>query len=256
MKKFIIYSIALLSAALISSCEYYAGDLDRSDNNQIQAYAADVFGSHVILPVSMAEFAVDFDAYLSLTEEEKMKDLRFYGKIRNPEENHYIIEDVDGSHCSLKTGGKSIWDEDCTWTILSFSSRTAVIDRGELYCSLGEKVFLKTSSVAPGDGAVRLFSLDFSERSVGIVLEKYEDGNCEWNIGTKGVIEDEDGYWAEYTTGSEGIVVINRYNQNMSRKEYICSGTFLVSIYKNEEPLDWCRAVFKAGLITEYITGR
>ena len=34
--------------------------------------------------------------------------------------------------------------------------------------------------------------------------------------------------------------------------EYICSGEFLVTVYKDDEPIDMCKALFRPGLWTEF----
>ena len=99
MKRLLIFA-AVLSGVV--SCELYGGYITQNTQQQLQKYTLDAFSGHVLMPVMMAELAVDFDAYLSLTDEDKAKDFRFYGNIRNPEE----IKAIHRSY--LKVGVRAI----------------------------------------------------------------------------------------------------------------------------------------------------
>ena len=251
MKKTIIYLMIVLC---VVSCEIYGGEYIRGTGDELSTYTMDAFNGHVMMPVLMTEMAIDFDAYLNLSDEEKKKDFRFYGNIRNPEENHYIIE-TGNTTCTLKTDGRSVWDEDSQWTFLSFSTMTYLNGRGSLYCSTSEKIVLDSDPVAPGDTSVRLFSMVYGGDPVGMVLCSSSEEGLEWNVGAAGVIKDQKGYTGEYMTGSGGIIVEKRYNEPVKDTEYICSGEFLVTVYRNDEPIDICKAVFRPGVKVEFITG-
>lgn len=250
MKRLLIFA-AVLSGVV--SCELYGGYITQNTQQQLQKYTLDAFSGHVLMPVMMAELAVDFDAYLSLTDEDKAKDFRFYGNIRNPEENTYQIE-LDDLSCTLRTGGRSIWDDGAQWTFLSFGAHTDLNGQGGLYCSVSEKIILDSAPVAPADTSVRIFSMSYGDDPVGMVLCSYKDGQFEWNVGSRGVNVDGDGYVAEYTTGTDGVKVTRRYNQSLSGYEYICDGDFLVTVFKDNEPIDMCKAVFEPGLKTQFVS--
>jgi hypothetical protein len=252
MKKLFVF-MALLS--VLVSCELSVGEYRQDTQTALQQYTMDAFSSYVIMPVMMAELAVDFDAYLSLTEEEKAKDFRFYGNIRNPETDMYLIG-LDGLTCTLQTGGKSIWDEDAQWTILSFTADTDLNGDGALYCSTSEKTVLDSDPVAPGDSSLRIFSTQLGKNPAGMVLCSLAEGVYEWKVGSNGQISDTDGYMAEYMTGDNGVYVTKRFNQALEGYEYICSGDFLVTVFKNNEPIDMCKAVFKPGFRTQYVSGK
>lgn len=247
--------IALLTALALAGCEYYPGDYVYSTDEQLKQYTMDVFSSYVVMPVLMAETAVEFDAYLSLSDEEKVNDFRFYGNIRNPEEDMYIIDDGN-TLCTVRTEGGSIWDDDAGWTFQSFSTNTGVVGNGDLYCSTASALVLESDPTAPGDTSLRLFSLVDGEEAVGMVLCSMGEDQYEWNVGSSGIVNDADGYKANYTTGSEGIRVFRRLNEEKDGYEYICSGVFLVTVFRNDEPIDVCKAVFVPGLKTQITVGR
>ncbi len=247
--------ILLALLFVLSSCELAVGEYRQDTQTALQQYTMDAFSSYVILPVMMAEVAVDFDAYLSLPEEEKAKDFRFYGNIRNPEPDMYMI-DIEGLTCTLQTGGKSIWDEGSEWTYLSFTADTDLNGKGSLYCSTVEKTVLDSDPVAPGDTSLRIFSTQFGKNPTGMVLCSIVDGSYEWNVGSNGEISDTDGYLAEYMTGTQGINVTKRYNESLAGYEYICAGDFLVTVFRNNEPIDMCKAVFKPGFKPQFVSGR
>ena len=247
----------ILSALLfvLASCELYVGEYRQDTQDALQEYTMDAFSSYVIMPVMMAELAVDFDAYLRLTEEEKAKDFRFYGNIRNPEPDMYLIG-LDGLTCTLQTGGKSIWDEGAEWTCLSFTADTDLNGSGGLYCSAAEKTVLDSDPVASGDTSLRIFSTQLGKNPVGMVLCSLAEGCYEWNVGSNGQLSDTDGYMAEYMTGANGINVTKRYNEDLEGYEYICSGDFLVTVFRNNEPIDMCKAVFKPGFRAQFVSGK
>lgn len=252
MKRLLILSALMLG---LVSCELQMGEYHQDTQTALQQYTMDAFSSHVIMPVIMAELAVDFDAYLRMSEEEQAEDFRFYGNIRNPEPDMYLI-DLDELTCTVRTGGKSVWDDDASWTFLSFSADTDLNGSGGLYCTISEKVILESDPVAPGDTALRIFSTECGTDNVGMVLCSDEDGLYEWNVGSNGEISDADGYMAEYMTGASGIKVTKRYNAELEGFEYICSGDFLVTVFRDNEPVDMCKAIFKPGFKAQFVSGK
>ena len=57
----------------------------------------------------------------------------------------YII-DEGKTLCTVKTGGKSVWDDDARWTFLSFSTHTDLVGKGDLYCSMSSARVLESES--------------------------------------------------------------------------------------------------------------
>lgn len=247
--------ILILFAAGISACELYTGDIYPQTEQNLKYYTMDAFSGYVMMPVMMAEMAVDFDAYLALTDEEKVNDFRFFGNIRNPDENLYIIED-GGTVCTIKTDGKSIWDDNVQWTFQSFSARIGLVGSSELYCAASERIMIESFPAPAEDDADRLFSMVLGDDPVGLELAVQEDGSFAWNVGSQGIINDEDGFLAEYMTGAGGISVTKRYNEPLEEYEYICSGEFLLSVFRDDEPVDMCKAVFRSGIQAEFIGGK
>lgn len=247
--------ILILFAAGISACELYSGDIYPQTGQNLKYYTMDAFSGYVMMPVMMAELAVDFDAYLALPDEEKANDFRFFGNIRNPEENLYIIEEGN-TLCTLKTDGRSLWDDNARWTFLSYRTRTELNGSGDLYCAASESIVIESYPSPAEDEADRLFSMTLGDDPVGLELSVSDDGKFEWNVGSQGVIDDEDGYFAEYMTGAAGISVTKRYNEASKEYEYICSGEFLLSFFRDDEPVDMCKAIFRPGLLAEFIGGK
>ena len=247
--------ILVLAAAGLSACELYTGDVNYETETDLQRYTVDAFSGYVMMPVLMADLAVEFDAYMALSDEEKAENFKFYGSIRNPEENVYVIED-DRTLCAIKTDGKSLWDENARWTFQSFSILTSLNGVGDLYCIASEPMVLESYPAPAGDDADRLFSIMMGDYPIGLELSYDESGETKWNAGTQGVINDTDGYMAEYVTGTGGVSVTKRYNEGLYCYEYICSGDFLVSVFRNGEPVDMCKAIFRPGLRPDYVSGK
>lgn len=245
--------VLMLMAVGLSACELHTGEYINDTERELQLYTLDVFSGYVMMPVMMADMAVDFNAYMALSEEEKAEDYRFYGNIRKAGENTYIIEDGITS-CTIETGGKSLMEENAKWVFLSFSSVTKVIGTGDLRCTSTEPVVLESFPAAEEDDADCLFSMMLGDIPVGMELMSV-DSVPVWNIGVQGVIDDTDGYVAEYVTGTDGMTFRRRYNERLSEYEYDCSGEFLLSIFRDGEPVDMCKAVFKSGLKGEFLTG-
>lgn len=238
---------------LFASCEIWPGDYISDDDAALRKYTMDAFGAYVLMPVQMAELAIDFDAYMRLSDDDKKNDFRFYGNIRNPEENLYIIEDGN-MLCSLRTDGRSLWDDDARWTFLSFGTSASLNGYGSIYLSISDRVDIDSDPVAPGDTSVRIFTMDYGDDPVGLVLCSATDGKLVWNVGTAGLVKDTDGYSGEYMTGSEGIMLEKRYLEAVRNYEYICGGEFLMTVLRNDEPIDMCKAIFKPGLRTEFVS--
>lgn len=236
------------------SCEINSGQSNVLTSEDLESYTMDIFGGHVIMPMLMAEYAIDLDAYLALSEEEKRNDYRFYGKIFKNADDCFVIDDGK-TFCSVRTGGVSIWEPGASWEFLSFSTSTNLLSHGKLYCNMSDPVTLESYPTAEGDDTMRLFSMAYGEDYAGLELKREDaDGNYVWNIGTSGKIEDTDGYWSEFMTDINGIEIICRDNQALGELEYICSGSFLVNIFRNDEPLDWCRAQFNEGYMITFDT--
>lgn len=245
--KSLIYrcSAAFAAMVMLVSCEIFPGQSDYLTSDDLESYTMDVFCGHVIMPMLMTEFAIELDSYLALPDEDRINDYRFYGNIFRTDDGSYVIDDGK-TYCSVRTGGKSIRNPGASWEFLSFSTTTYLLSHGKIYCNMSDPVILESFSSSASGSSSMLFTMSYGEDCVGLDIE-IQDDRYVWNISTSGKIEDTDGYWAEFMTDVNGIDVMSRHNDYLDDDEFICSGTFMVNIFHNDEPLDWCRVNFSSG---------
>lgn len=253
------FTYILAATVLIASCEIIPSQVSPVSSDDLQRYADELFAHNVILPVEMAEFAVDFNRYLAMSDEEKVGDYRFYGKIDMVGENIYHINDGRIS-CTLNTGGMSIDDENASWQYLTFSVTSHVLSqyRPVLYMNVENEALL-TFAPVEGEGRGLLdVSIVMEDDEAGLVLQSYEDGDFEWEMACFGEDRGSGGLRAEYSTGlgTGGFKISARKVANEDYNEFICLGQFNVNIYEGTKEVDWCRIIYNAGYAPMYQTSR
>ena len=67
------FTYILAATVLIASCEIIPSQVSPVSSDDLQRYADELFAHNVILPVEMAEFAVDFDRYLAMSDDLRVR---------------------------------------------------------------------------------------------------------------------------------------------------------------------------------------
>ena len=119
----------MLALPLFAGCLADYSDVNVINAASLEKYAMQTMIQNVILPVEALELAIDFDEYLKKTDEEKEKDVFFYGNISKEQENEYVIK-IDFSkfsdeyrtiYCILNTKGCSLTDVSAEWEYKNFN---------------------------------------------------------------------------------------------------------------------------------------
>lgn len=253
MKNIRFLAFAALFATLVS-CEVGYGDIDPVDKDELIDYTEILFANNVMLPVEMVDFAMEFDAYLSMPEEKKQESVRFYGNIRKSGEDVFSFSDSEVT-CIVDTGGMSVWEDGARWKYLSFTSDTYAVGFGRKgwQAWIMDDVLMTFEKDDSGN-ALLLATVDMNGSEVSLALETVDEGLCTWNLFAEGTDVGKSGLKAEFCTG--GIHVSERCMEDMYLKEKIFEGIFEVDIFKGTEKVDWCRMLMNPGYRTEYETSR
>lgn len=258
MKTFRIMIIAAISAVMVS-CEIDYDRIDGLNHSDLTYYADILFGNNVILPVEMAEFAIEFDEYLSMPDEEKQDSYRFFGKIRQVGPTLYSFSD-DNMSCTIDTKGVSVWQEGAEWEYAEFSVRPQIVGSpgGYRYYSVSDNVIIKFEKDNIGDFQLMASLKSGIDNSFAMALISREDNLYKWNISGSGYDRGEDGLKAEFSAGNGngGINIGERMSEDNSEKEFICDGIFYVDIYNGADKIDWCQIIFRQGYRVDYLSSR
>ena len=241
-----IFKAAYVAAvALIAiSCEIADGNINKLTHNELSEYASALYRNNVLLPADMVDFAIELDAYISMTDEQKAEDFRFYRKINEISAGVYNLEG-DFVSCIVDTGGASVWEDGAEWTFSEYISRSFV---GSSYgrrwkAWITEEVKLIFNADAASE-AILMAQHRTSNGNVQMALKSRESGTNIWNLTVKGTDIGSNGLVTEYGSGvgEEGIELrtapreedTGRYSRSK-----IYNGEFYVDIYNGDAKIDW-----------------
>lgn len=257
--KRLICMLAVVVAAV--SCEVVPSKVTPVDAEGLKDYSGQLFGHKVILPVEMAEFALDFDRYLSLPDDEQKTIYRFYGKVTKVagKDDIYFVNDGRIS-CTVETGGKSLRDEDARWRYHGFSVTSYInaYRTPKMFMIAKDEVEIVLADLPDEAGEQCRVDITGNQIQASMIMRAYEEGMYEWQMACFGEDHGASGLRAEYTTGfgTGGMEMSERMLENGKYKEYICGGVFLVNIYDGVEEVDWVRMEFNPGYAPVYRTSR
>ena len=249
---------AAVSALMMLSCEVQGGYIDELDRNDLTGYADVLFRNSVLLPVDMVEFAVTLDAYLTLPDEQKKEDGRFYGQIDRLADGVFKIS-CDGVACTVDTGGQSVWDDGAVWKFVQFQSYVSATGFYESGWSvwITDDVNVTFNQDMSGDSRL-MAHVQMPSGDVLMALRYDAEQKSIWNVSVQGTDRGKTGLIAEYSTGLDtgGINVAPRYDVGEAATEQLCDGLFYVDIYNGETRIDWVRMYLNPGYKTDYDTSR
>ena len=263
MKKIFALIAAAVVAASMISCEIADPVIRPLGSEELKDYAEKLLSNSALLPVEMVDFAIDLDEYLALSEEEKQKDKRFYGRLSVLGDNIYKVS-YSGFSCIVDTGGRSVWENGAQWKFTEFVTwvYTTGFGEGGWRTSITEDVTVTFSSDTIGE-ALLMVQVQMPASEALMALKSREEGLNTWNMAVRGVDTGNDGLRTEYSSG-EGtgdLKVFRRWavdeeNPEEQVKEKVCEGMFFVDIYNGSQKIDWVRLTLKPGYSSEYETSR
>lgn len=248
-----IYTLAL--CALAASCEVAAPYGSVVDSNKLCEYSDAKFLEAVVGPSEILELCLDFDDYMSLTEDEQMDDYRFFGNVACLGEDLYSIrgEFTGDVSITVNTKGKSLHDVGVEWVLDSVSVGAVNLLAGHVKyadASLPEGAVVRCES----DSKWRISYKE--ELDCMMTLVAYEESLYEWRVDAAGTETASDGLTAQFDTTDDGVVIRERwsYGEEGKHKENIFSGAFQTNVFKDGENVHRCRMTFRPGFITMYTT--
>lgn len=255
--KSVFKSVAVAVATLmVMSCEIYDRNINILTDQELKEYAGTLFRNHVLLPADMADFAVQLEGYLALTDEEKRLDDRFYGKIDILSDGVYRFIDKYVT-CIVNTGEESIWDDGVQWTFEEYSSKSFANDYSNLKWNawITDPITLTFNSDTVGDARL-MVQAETESGSLLMALKSHERNVSAWNLSVQGIDIGCNGLKSEYgnVIGSGGInlEIEPKVDETgiYARSKY-CEGTFYVDIYDDDVKIDWVVAtVYKNGMFS------
>ena len=252
MKKLIYISVLCLLAA---SCEVAESEGCVVDAQRLCQYSDAKFLQTVVVPTEIMELCLDFDAYMSLTEDEQMNDYRFFGKVADMgNDKYYIRGDFTGQvSLTVDTKGKSLRAAGTEW-VLGAVDVDAVNPNGG---------YLQYAEVILQDGTLLRNEAESTWRLTAgesldclMTLVSFEENLYEWRVDASGYENASDGLTSCFDTTDDGIVLRERWAQDREgkSKENIFSGAFQTVVFKDGVNIHRCRMTLRPGFITMYTT--
>jgi hypothetical protein len=252
--------ILMLALPLFAGCLADYSDVNVINAASLEKYAMQTMIQNVTLPVEALELAIDFDEYLKKTDEEKEKDVFFYGNISKEQENEYVIK-IDFSkfsdeyrtiYCILNTKGCSLTDVGAEWEYKNFNMYGNDFSLSNLDYSFSLPQDSKLTVMAEEEST---WAVTFDEHAAcRMKMKSKNDSLYEWLIEAQGKETTTREISADF--GTSGNFTIKERSIKANVKENIYSGKFNVNIYKDGEPYDYCYLTFTPGEMMKSQTSR
>jgi hypothetical protein len=245
MKKIYAYMMTILALA---SCQVTNPSSKVVEANDLMNYNHGEMGRCVTCPAELLDVLIGFEEYMHKSDEDKMYDQKYYGRITDYGSDTYgISAQVSGLNCTVNTGGKSIWEEGAEWefSIISYYGHykdPMFYINHEVYFDKGGVLKMEN----PSD-SVWTFHADGMESRIRMIKS---DSTMVWNV--EGHIKEtgENGLSSVSTTGANGMSVKKVWidlGTTYPRQEISYSGSFSTDFYKNDEKIDFCTITFRPG---------
>lgn len=246
MKKLFVF-MAFLPLAAACIAEY--SEVSPVTAQKLESYSKKVMSETVAMPVEAVEFALDFDAYLQLSDIEKEADYRFFGNCTDLGQGMYHVayhstREFRSIYMKVDTKGLSIREEGVTWKLLLFEMAGNDFDYS----------YLDFDFALPSDSEITMLSaadstwaVNMGEKAVARMKMHPKRGELyEWTVESHGKEDTTIGMMAEYgTVGS--FTIRERYLESME-KTNVYDGIFNLDIYREGVPHDYCHMSFSPGI--------
>lgn len=248
------YILAICAMAV--SCEVLPSDGRVAKSDTVCSYSEVRFAESVILPVEVMELCLDLDRYLAMTDDEKSGN-RLNGSVKFLGDDTYEVSGkYDGDvRLTVSTGGLPLYERGNEWEIRKVSLNSTAynsqfLSTYMLNISTGGKVWLEDTEKSE-------WMVSFPELfDVQLTLQDRQGELYGWNV----VLDREDtssvGVTADIRSGDGGISVREVWTEEHVSKQNVYEGEFLVDIYDNGEPMDYCSMTFSPGFTTTYRASR
>lgn len=254
MKK--IYAF-LAVLPIVMACEVSMSQVSPVTSHTLETYAKKKLVEYVAMPAEALEFAIEFDAYLKMSDLEQEADYRFFANTKEIEPGVYEVsyqstKDHRNIDFTVDTQGASITEEGAVWKMRSFSCHGSELiyhSSGSSF-RLAEDSELMMISAADSTWAVKMGQTG----SAKLRMHPMRDKLYEWTVESRGSEETDMDIMSEFgTTGP--FTLRERYLEN-GETSNVYLGNFNVDIYRNGEPLDYCRLHFAKGMQITVKTSR
>ena len=256
--KGIFKAAAVAAAALMAiSCELTEGNVNPLTRNELVDYASLLYRNHVLLPADMAELSIELDAYMAMTDEQKLENLCFHRKVHEIGDGVYQFLD-DYVTCVVDTGGDSVWDEGAEWTFIEYSSKSFAGKAWNAWIT--DEVKLTFNSDTIGE-AMLMVQIESAHENVLMALKSRSEGVNTWNMSVHGTDMGSNGLRSEYSSGiGTGGIDLQTAPSTEDEGKYsrlkLSEGTFYVDIYDDDAKIDWVLVHFRSGSNHIYETSR
>lgn len=254
MKKLFVF-MAFLPLAAGCIAEY--SEVSPVTAQKLESYSKKVMSETVAMPVEAVKFALDFDAYLQLSDIEKEADYRFFGNCTDLGQGMYHVayhstREFRSIYMKVDTKGLSIREEGVTWKLLLFEMAGNDFDYS----------YQDFDFALPSDSEITMLSaadstwaVNMGEKAVARMKMHPKRGELyEWTVESHGKEDTAIGMMAEYgTVGS--FTIRERYLESME-KTNVYDGIFNLDIYREGVPHDYCHMSFSPGIRSVVKTSR
>lgn len=267
MKSIFKAAAVALTVLMAISCEIADGHIDTLTRNELNEYASALYRNHVLLPADMAEFSIELDAYLAMTDEQKLKDSCFYRRVHEIGEGVYQFMD-EYLTCVVETGGKSVWDNGAEWKFIEYNSKTFVgadssiggynVSRWNAWIT--EEVKLTFNADTVGE-ALLMVQIEGINESLLMAMRSRESGVNTWNLSVDGTDFGRHALRSEYSSGiGTGGIVLKTAPREADAGRYsrskLSEGEFYVDIYDGDARIDWVTVHLRSDSSNIYETSR
>ena len=254
MKKIYAYMMTILALASCQVTNPYSKVVDAND---LMIYNHGELGRCVTCPAELLDVLIGFEEYLNKSDEDKMYDQKYYGRITDYGSDTYgISAQISGLNCTVDTGGKSIWEEGAEWEF-SVISYYGHYNDSQLY--INHDVYFDKGGVLkmenPAD-SVWTFHADNVESRVKMIMT---DSTRVWKVEGHCRVNGENGLSSVSATGAEGMSVRKVWvdlGTTYPRQEISYSGSFSTDLFKGDEKIDFCTMTFRPGFAASCTTSR
>lgn len=249
--------IAFMALTALVSCQVTNPSSHVVDADDLLAYSNAQMGRCVTLPAELMELLVGFEEYMDKSDEDKLYDDRYYGKISEYGTGVYgISAQINGINCTVDTHGKSLWEAGAEWefSVISYNGNYADTQMNiyhDIY--LDEGAVLKMEN--PSD-SVWTFHADNVESRLKMVKS---DSLNVWNVTGTCRSDGKGDFSSVSVTGAEGMTfrkVWRNLGTTYTYQETSYGGTFSTDIFRNDEKVDFCTVKFRPGFASSYETSR
>ena len=248
--------ILMLIALCAGSCQVSDPSPKVVEWDDLRDYSILKMGECVTMPTEVLETAIELDAYLMASDEEKMTDA-LYGMVSYYGENTYGIRGNGNTYFTVDTKGESIWEPGARWVFAEINcyeiySETDVYVDCQYNLNVGG-ILIKDESK---DSTWRFI---YSDRVNSEIKMMESDSLYCWHVTGTCREDSENGMSSVSATASEGMKVFERIEGAGTSYPYKAnsySGSFATEIFRQNDKTDFCHLDFRPGFSTGVTTSR